>query len=165
MKPMRKQHNTRRNDVQVSGKIYLVCSVDLLSIVMFYYLHPFLINGIFHSVYSIIEKNLDDLFYIFEGSQVMISILYCSSILKNFYLSNPEKMLSYWIISVSLSTFLHEIVYFWGLVIKSSIALNRPLVKSAYQKNNFYFSSKTYVVGTQKNRRDGSFEHPKHMLN
>ena len=58
---------------------------------------------------------------------------------------------------------------------------HRPLVKSAYQKNNFlisqpkhmlwvlnYFSIKTYVVGTQKNRlndRDGSFEHPKHMLN
>ena len=30
-----------------------------------------------------------------------------------------------------------------------------------------YFSSKTYVVGTQKNRltaQDGSFEHPKHMF-
>ena len=29
----------------------------------------------------------------------------------------------------------------------------RPLVKSAYQKNIFsYFSTKTYVVGTQNNR-------------
>ena len=28
----------------------------------------------------------------------------------------------------------------------------RPLVESAYQKNNSYFSTKTYVVGTQKNR-------------
>ena len=29
-----------------------------------------------------------------------------------------------------------------------------------------YFSSKTYVVGTQKepSQRDGSFEHPKHMF-
>ena len=27
-----------------------------------------------------------------------------------------------------------------------------PLVKSAYQKKNSYFSTKTYVVGTQKNR-------------
>ena len=28
-----------------------------------------------------------------------------------------------------------------------------------------YFSTKTYVVGTQKNRlNDGSFEHPKHMF-
>ena len=41
-----------------------------------------------------------------------------------------------------------------------------PLVKSAYQKNNFYFSTKTYVVGTQKNRLHETFffEHPKHML-
>ena len=30
--------------------------------------------------------------------------------------------------------------------------LYRPLVKSAYQKKNSYFSTKTYVVGTQKNR-------------
>ena len=29
---------------------------------------------------------------------------------------------------------------------------SRPLVKSAYQKYFFYFSTKTYVVGTQKNR-------------
>ena len=29
----------------------------------------------------------------------------------------------------------------------------KPVVKSAYKKNNFsYFSTKTYVVGTQKNR-------------
>ena len=28
----------------------------------------------------------------------------------------------------------------------------RPLFKSAYQKKNSYFSTKTYVVGTQKNR-------------
>ena len=28
----------------------------------------------------------------------------------------------------------------------------RPLVKRVLQKNNFYFSTKTYVVGTQKNR-------------
>ena len=27
----------------------------------------------------------------------------------------------------------------------------RPLVKSEYQKNNFLISTKTYVVGTQKN--------------
>ena len=32
-----------------------------------------------------------------------------------------------------------------------------PLVKSAYRKNIFsYFSTKTYVVGTQKNRLDES---------
>ena len=30
--------------------------------------------------------------------------------------------------------------------------LYRPLVKSAYQKKKSYFSTKTYVVGTQKNR-------------
>ena len=31
----------------------------------------------------------------------------------------------------------------------------------------YYFSTKTYVVGTQKNRHNEtvSFEHPKHMLN
>ena len=28
---------------------------------------------------------------------------------------------------------------------------NRPLVKSVYQKSISYFSTKTYVVGTQKN--------------
>ena len=28
----------------------------------------------------------------------------------------------------------------------------RPLVKRSYQKNDFYFSTKTYVVGTQKHR-------------
>ena len=28
----------------------------------------------------------------------------------------------------------------------------RSIVKSAYQKKNSYFSTKTYVVGTQKNR-------------
>ena len=28
-----------------------------------------------------------------------------------------------------------------------------------------YFSTKTYVVGTQKNRLNESFEHPKNMLN
>ena len=40
---------------------------------------------------------------------------------------------------------------------------NWPLVKSASKKNNFLFLwTNTYVVGTQKN---GSFEHPKHMLN
>ena len=43
----------------------------------------------------------------------------------------------------------HEI-----LVLKaygSSKAKSRPLVKSAYQKKNSYFSTETYVVGTQKN--------------
>ena len=30
----------------------------------------------------------------------------------------------------------------------------RPLVKSAYQKKISYFSTKTYLVGTQKNRLD-----------
>ena len=35
---------------------------------------------------------------------------------------------------------------------------HRPLVKSAYQKKYFsYFSTKTYVVGTQKNRLDETF--------
>ena len=29
---------------------------------------------------------------------------------------------------------------------------NQALVKSVYQKKFFYFSTKTYVVGTQKNR-------------
>ena len=38
----------------------------------------------------------------------------------------------------------------------------RTLVKSAYQKDYFsYFSTKTYVVGSQKNRLN---EYPKHML-
>ena len=29
---------------------------------------------------------------------------------------------------------------------------------------NSYWSTKTYVVGTQKKRLDGSFEHPKHTI-
>ena len=38
-----------------------------------------------------------------------------------------------------------------------------PIAKSVQRKYNF--STKTYVVGTQKNRlNDGSFEHPKHIL-
>ena len=41
------------------------------------------------------------------------------------------------------------------------------LVKNASQKNKFsYFSTKTYVVGTRKNRLNEtvSFENPKHVL-
>ena len=38
------------------------------------------------------------------------------------------------------------------LKVKLVIILSRPLVKSAYQKNNFLISQpKHYVVGTQKN--------------
>ena len=43
--------------------------------------------------------------------------------------------------------------------------MHRPLVKSVYQKQSSYFSSNTYVVGTQKNHlRESSFEHQKYML-
>ena len=42
----------------------------------------------------------------------------------------------------------------------------RTFVKSVQKK--IYFSTKTYVLGTQKNRLNetvhGSFDHPKHML-
>ena len=49
----------------------------------------------------------------------------------------------------------------------SMVSGNRPLVKSAYKKYQFsYFSTKTYVVGTQKNRLNETvfFEHPKRMF-
>ena len=44
--------------------------------------------------------------------------------------------------------------------------LIRPQDKSVYLKKYFsYFSTKTCVVGTQKNLLiDGSFDHPKHMF-
>ena len=35
--------------------------------------------------------------------------------------------------------------------------MGRALVRSAYKKNNFYFSTKTYVVGTQKNRLNETY--------
>ena len=43
---------------------------------------------------------------------------------------------------------------------------SRPSYKSELLKINFYFSTLTYVVGTQKNpsHRDSSIEHPKQML-
>ena len=38
-------------------------------------------------------------------------------------------------------------------------------VKPLRTKKNFYFSTKTYDVGSQKNcLNEGSFEHPKQML-
>ena len=37
-------------------------------------------------------------------------------------------------------------------ILKKWLAGTRTLVKSAYQNKNSYFSTKTYVVGTQKNR-------------
>ena len=42
----------------------------------------------------------------------------------------------------------------------------RTLVNECVPKNYFsYFSSKTYVMGTQKNRLNETvFEHPKHMF-
>ena len=44
----------------------------------------------------------------------------------------------------------------------------RPLFKSAYQQFFSYFSTKIYILGTQKNRLnetgDGSFQHPRHIL-
>ena len=36
----------------------------------------------------------------------------------------------------------------------------RPLVKSAYQKNKYLISQPKHMLWV----RDGSFEHPKHML-
>ena len=49
-----------------------------------------------------------------------------------------------------------------------------PPDKSVLENHFLYFSTKTYVVGTQKNHLnetvqepsqwDGSFEHPKHMF-
>ena len=40
-----------------------------------------------------------------------------------------------------------------------------PPDKSAKLKLFYYFSTHTYVVGTQKNRHnETSFEHPKHMF-
>ena len=51
--------------------------------------------------------------------------------------------------------------------INTAVSIPRPLVKSTYQKMYFsYFSTKTYVVGTQKNRLNETvlFEHPKHMI-
>ena len=42
----------------------------------------------------------------------------------------------------------------------------RPLVKSAYQKNYFLFLNQNICCGYSKepSQWDGSFEHPKHML-
>ena len=39
-----------------------------------------------------------------------------------------------------------------SLRIKIKQYINRPLKKSAYQNYFSYFSTKTYIVGTQKNR-------------
>ena len=40
--------------------------------------------------------------------------------------------------------------------------MNRPLVKSVYQNNNFLISQLKRMLWVLK--RDGSFEHPKYML-
>ena len=44
------------------------------------------------------------------------------------------------------------------------VVVVRPPDKSAYLEKIFFFSTKTYIVGTQKNRLNDSFDLPKHML-
>ena len=49
---------------------------------------------------------------------------------------------------------------------KTDLQVNRPLVKSVYQKIIFLFLNQYICCEYSKepSQRDGSFEHPKHML-
>ena len=61
-------------------------------------------------------------------------------------------------------------IYSSPLVALAAVRLRRRVCSCCYEcvmENEFsYFSSKTYVVGTQKNRLNETvlFEHPKHMF-
>ena len=73
--------------------------------------------------------------------------------------------------AVWLGSFLFHLL-FWILARtekeneKTFRTLIRPLVKTAYQKNNFLIPNQNIYCGYSKepSQWDGSFEHPKHML-